>query len=84
VGALFGVVQETTAIGGEYVLVRNGVFELTKAAGAAWAVGDKLYWDDTAKAVTKTATSNTLIGAATAAAASGAVLGDVLLDGTIR
>jgi predicted RecA/RadA family phage recombinase len=30
--------------------------------GAAWAVGDKIYWDNTNKVFTKTATSNTLVG----------------------
>ena len=33
-----------------------------KATGAAWAVGDLLYWDATAKKFTKTATSNTACG----------------------
>lgn len=33
-----------------------------KAAGEAWSVGDALYWDATAKAFTKTTTSNTLCG----------------------
>lgn len=34
----------------------------TTDTGAAWAVGDKIYWDDTAKKFTKTSTSNTLVG----------------------
>lgn len=33
-----------------------------KAAGAAWAIGDALYWDATAKAFTKTTSGNTLCG----------------------
>jgi predicted RecA/RadA family phage recombinase len=36
--------------------------------GAAWAVGDVVYWDDTAKVFTKTTTSNTKAGQVTAAA----------------
>lgn len=40
-------------------------------AAVAWAVADKLYWDNTAKAVTNVATSNTSIGYALEAALSG-------------
>ena len=39
--------------------------------GAAWVLGDKIYWDDTAKKFTKTSTSNTLCGYALEAKASG-------------
>lgn len=41
-----------------------------KVSGTAFAVGDKLYWDDAAKNVTKTATDNTAIGYAIEPAAS--------------
>lgn len=44
------------------------VSEAPKAAGAAWSVGDALYWDDTAKNFTKTASGNTLCAYALAAA----------------
>jgi predicted RecA/RadA family phage recombinase len=84
VGSLFGVVQGAAAIGAEFVLCRQGVYELPKTAGTAWAVGDKLYWDDTAKEVTKTVGSNKLIGVAVAVAASAATVGEVLLDGAAR
>ena len=49
-----------------------GVFDLTKVGSQAWAVGEKIYWDDTAKEATKTATSNTLIGVTIEAVGSGA------------
>lgn len=39
-----------------------------KATGEAWAVGAKIYWDNTAKKFTTTATSNTLCGYALGAA----------------
>ena len=46
------------------------VSDAPKAAGAAWSVGDALYWDDVAKAFTKTSAGNVLCGYALAAAAS--------------
>jgi predicted RecA/RadA family phage recombinase len=48
------------------------VFDLKKVGSQAWAVGDKIYWDNTAKQATKTATDNTLIGAAIEAVGNGA------------
>lgn len=41
-----------------------------KATGAAWAVGDDIYWDATAKKFTKTSTDNTKCGVALAPALS--------------
>jgi predicted RecA/RadA family phage recombinase len=59
------------------------VFDLKKVASQAWTAGDKIYWDNTNKEVTKTATSNTLIGVAVVAVAGGAsdTLGQVRLNG---
>ena len=66
------------------VLVRQGVFTLTKATGAAWALGATLYWNNTARNVTTVVSTNKMIGAAFAAALAGDTTGSVLLDGTIR
>lgn len=53
---------------------------VAKATGAAWSVGDLLYWDDTAKNLTKTVGSNTKVGYCLEAALSAdAVSGKVLL-----
>lgn len=85
VGSIVGVAVNDVANGaeGEFQLV--GVFDLTKVGSQAWAVGDKIYWDDTNKYCTTTATSNTLIGAAVAAVAGGAgdTIGRVRLNGTV-
>ena len=48
------------------------MFDLKKVGSQAWAAGDKIYWDNTAKETTKTATSNTLVGVAIEAVGSGA------------
>lgn len=83
-GALFGVAQTDAAPGADVEIARRGVFTLPKATGQAWTAGAKVYWDAAASRGTTTAGSNTLIGAATEAAVSGATEGAVLLDGTIR
>jgi predicted RecA/RadA family phage recombinase len=71
VGAIVAVALATAAIGKPVEARRVGVWDLTKAAGAAWTPGQKLYWDNTAFNVTTTVGTNTQIGVATAAAASG-------------
>ena len=84
IGAIFGVAQETVLSGEDVVFVRRGVFDLAKVSAQAWTVGVKIYWDDTAKNCTTTATSNVLIGAAAAAAANPSATGRVLVDGAVR
>ena len=46
-------------------------------------MGDRIYWDNTARQTTKVTTSNTLIGVATEVVAGGAgdVVGRVRLNG---
>lgn len=84
VGSIFGVAQETVLSGADVVLVRRGVFDLAKVSAQAWTVGAKIYWDNAAKVCTTVSTSNTLIGAAAAAAANPSATGTVLLDGAVR
>lgn len=84
VGTIFGVAQETVLSGADVVLVRRGVFELAKTSAQAWTVGAKIYWDDTNKVCTTTASGNVVVGAAVQAAANPSATGIVLLDGTIR
>ena len=83
VGALFAVALAAAATDKPVEGRRVDVFDLTKAAGAAWTAGQKVYWDNTAFNVTATAGGNALIGAAVQAAASAAVVGRVLLTGQI-
>ncbi len=72
VGSIFGVAAGNAADAETVEVALIGVFDLKKAASQAWSAGDKVYWDDTNKETTKTATSNTLIGVATEAVAGGA------------
>lgn len=84
VGAIFGVATANAANGEAVEAALVGVFDLKKAASQAWAVGDKVYWDNNAKETTKTATSNTLIGVAVEAVANGATdtVGRLRLNGS--
>ena len=79
VGSLFGVAEGAAANGAPVNLVLDGVHTLVKATGQVWTVGLRLYWDDAAKNVTSTVSTNKLIGVAAAAAVSGALAGNVLL-----
>jgi predicted RecA/RadA family phage recombinase len=72
VGSIFGVAAGDAASGATVEAALTGVFDLTKIGSQAWSAGDKVYWDNTNKEATKTATANTLIGVATEAVAGGA------------
>jgi len=76
VGSIFGIAAVDAANAETVEVVLTGVFDLKKVASQAWSVGDKVYWDNTNKEATKTATANTLIGVAVEAVAGGA--GDVI------
>lgn len=80
VGSLFGVAVNDAAISTELVIQTTGVFTLAKATGAAWTMGARIYWDDTAKNCTTTASTNKLIGLAVSAPASGDTVGNVRLS----
>lgn len=79
VGSLFAVASVDLANGASGEFVTAGVFDLTKATGEAWTVGAKIYWDNTNRRTTTTASGNTLIGVAMLAAIAGATVGRVRL-----
>ena len=70
VGSIFGVAVVDVLSTVSAAFETEGVFDITKAAGAV-TQGAKMYWDNTAKNTTTTSTSNTFIGYATQAQASG-------------
>lgn len=57
----------------------SGVYTMEKTTGEAWTIGAKVYWNNTTKKFTTTASGNTFGGYAFAAALSAATFGDVLL-----
>jgi predicted RecA/RadA family phage recombinase len=84
VGAIFGFAAHDAASGDLVETVTTGVFDVTKIGSQAWGIGDKVYWDNTNKRVTKIATDNTLIGVALGTVGSGAdeTNGRVRLNGS--
>lgn len=83
--ALFGAAVCAASIGNPVTLVTEGVFEgAPKVAGAAWAIGDVVYWDATAKAFTATVGANKRVGVVVIAALAGDVLATVLLPGVVQ
>lgn len=57
----------------------EGVFEVTKHAGEAWAFGQTIYWDAGNSRATTTASTHLVMGYAAKAALSAATVGQVLL-----
>lgn len=72
IGDIFVVASVSAAAGALFNGDTEGVFALPKAATITPAQGVKLYWDDTNKNVTTTASGNTLIGTHASAVAAGA------------
>ena len=67
IGAIFGVANGDAATGQPVVLSTVGVFDLPKTTANDVTAGAALFWNDTAKEVTTTASGNTRIGVAIAA-----------------
>ena len=84
VGALFGIATHDAAQSEPTETLLSGVVDLNKIGAEAWAVGDRVYWDDTNKEATIVDTDNTLIGIALSDVGSGAdeTLGRLRLNGS--
>lgn len=78
--ALFGIASGDAASGATLELQLEGVYDVTALSTDTAAVGDLLYWDNTNKRLTTTATSNLKVGVAVAAKASGATTARILLN----
>ena len=72
IGDTFVVAQVTAAVGVLFNGRVKGVVALPKAATITPAQGVKLYWDDTNKNVTNSASGNTLIGVHASPVSAGA------------
>jgi len=81
VGSIFGVAKSDVLSGALGVFQLTGVIELAKTSAQAWTVGVLIYWDDTNKVATSTASTHKLIGVAAAAAANPSSIGWVRLNG---
>ena len=78
-GDLVGVAKGAVLAGGLGALDVAGVFSFAKAAGVL-AVGTKVYWDNTTKVATSTASTHKLIGKVAYAAADGDTTVDVRMN----
>jgi predicted RecA/RadA family phage recombinase len=67
-GAIVGIASCDALSGAAVDVATSGVFELPKVAADAFAIGAAVYWDDEADLATSTATDNTKLGVAVAAA----------------
>jgi predicted RecA/RadA family phage recombinase len=80
IGSLLGCASTTQAATENVVLTTEGVFTVPKVSAQAWTVGQRVYWDDTAKNFTTTVGSNTLAGVAVEAAVNPSSTGVVRLN----
>lgn len=83
VGSIFGVATETALSGATVEAALEGVFDLAKTAAEAWTQGAVLYWNDTTKALTTTASTNKRVGYAAQAQLAADVIGRAYLPGVI-
>ena len=81
VGAIFGVASGTAALGEAVETAVEGVYDLKKVASQAWAAGDKIYWDNTAKNINVPGAGRFPVGVATEASGNGVTGVAVRLDG---
>lgn len=85
IGQIFGVALDTKAQTLSFELAIRGVFEVAKTAADEIAIGDALYWDDTAKEVNATSTAQKEVGyAVTAAPADTTTTVQIRLTPTVR
>ena len=69
--ALFGVAAADAAISTDVVIATDGVFDITALSTDTAAVGAKLYWDNTNRRLTTTASTHICAGVAVASKGSG-------------
>jgi len=81
VGTLFGVAKGDAANGAQVEAKTTGVVDLTALGTDTGTVGSRVYWDNTNRRCTVTATGNTLIGCLMAAKTGGQATMRVRLNG---
>jgi predicted RecA/RadA family phage recombinase len=81
VGAIFAVALGTALSGAAIRGQVDGIWTLAKLSTDEWAVGDKVYWDNTNKRCDTDPTVGMLIGVAYATAANPTSTGQVRLNG---
>lgn len=82
-GAIIAVPGTTKKEGEAFPGTVQGVFDLDAKTAQAWDAGAIVYWDDTAKVYTTTASGNTKAGYTVAAKDAAAATGRVKLIPTV-
>ncbi len=80
VGALFGVAAVDGAQNDVIEAATDGVFDLAKEPALAITAGSRVFWDNTNRRITTTATNNYHVGIATLAALAADATVRVLLE----
>lgn len=83
IGSIIAIPSITAAEGETFNGDTEGCFEHAAATGQAWALGALVYWDDTNKVFTTSASGNTKAGVAIAPKESAAAVGSVKLIAVI-
>lgn len=83
IGSIIAIAAITAAADAEFAGAVTGVFDVAAATSQAWTVGATVYWDDTAKVFTTTASTHQKAGYAVAAKGSAAAEGRVRLVPTV-
>lgn len=85
IGTALLIPSKSAAEGASFAGAHQGCFEVPAATGQAWAANafPLVYWDDTNKVFTTTASGNTKAGIAIAAKASDGAVGSVKLIPTL-
>lgn len=81
VGSLFGVATNAAANGASVEVITEGVVTITALGTDTGTVGTKMYWDNTNKRLTSTASGNSLVGVLTVAKLNGDTTATVRLNG---
>lgn len=85
IGAMLGLAMSTVAETEDCAFRVTGVIKYTKSASQAWAVGDRIYWDDANTRFTNVAGEGVFCGFATKVVAGGSTdtTGYVRLNGFV-
>ena len=81
-GSIFGIAAGAAEEAAEVDISTVGVFDLVKVAANSFTLGAAVYFDDTAKLATSTASGNTKIGVCVEAAAADTAAVRVRLNGS--
>lgn len=79
IGAIICIAAADAIATAIFVGYTEGVYDVVSDTGTAWAEGDVVYWDNTAKVFTKTTTSNTKCGVVVSAKLSATATGRIKL-----